>query len=48
MINRRIVDASGDDLEGQIMGSRKVRDFLKNFSETQWARIIKASIIMGI
>lgn len=35
-------------LEAQLVSSRKVREFLKNFSETQWARVVKASVIMGI
>lgn len=25
-----------------------MREFLKNFSETQWSRVVKASVIMGI
>jgi hypothetical protein len=37
-----------EDLEAQLVSSRKVREFLKNFSETQWARVVKASVIMGI
>jgi hypothetical protein len=37
-----------EDLETQLVSSRKVREFLKNFSETQWARVVKASVIMGI
>lgn len=37
-----------DSLENQLVGSRKVREFLQNFSETQWTRIVKASVIMGI
>jgi hypothetical protein len=32
MTSHRVSD--NDDLDAQIMGSRKVRDFLKNFSET--------------
>jgi len=30
------------------VSSRKVREFLKHFSETQWSRVVKASVIMGI
>ena len=30
------------------MSSRRVREFLKHFSETQWARVIKAATILGI
>ena len=37
-----------DDLENQLVSSRRVRDFLKHFSETQWARVIKAATILGI
>jgi hypothetical protein len=37
-----------EDHEAQLVSSRKVREFLKNFSETQWARVVKASVIMGI
>jgi hypothetical protein len=37
-----------EDLETQLVSSRKVREFLKLFSETQWSRVVKASVIMGI
>ena len=37
-----------ESLEQQLVSSRKVREFLKNFSETQWSRVVKASVIMGI
>ena len=37
-----------EDLENQLVSSRKVREFLKHFSETQWSRVVKASVIMGI
>jgi hypothetical protein len=40
--------SSLEDLEAQLVSSRKVRQFLKNFSETQWSRVVKASVIMGI
>ena len=36
------------NLEQQLLGSRKIREFLKHFSETQWTRVLKASVIMGI
>ncbi len=36
------------DLDQQLIASRKIREFLKNFSETQWSRVVKASIMMGI
>ena len=37
-----------EDLETQLVSSRRVREFLKLFSETQWSRVVKASVIMGI
>ncbi len=37
-----------NDIETQLIASRKIREFLKNFSETQWSRVVKASIMMGI
>ena len=37
-----------EDLENQLVSSRKVREFLKHFSDTQWARVVKATTIMGI
>ena len=37
-----------ENLEQQLFSSRKVREFLKHFSATQWTRVIKASVIMGI
>ena len=40
--------SSLEDLEAQLVSSRKVRQFLKNFSETQWSRVVKASVIMCI
>ena len=40
--------SSLEDLETQLVSSRKVREFLKLFSETQWSRVVKASVIMGI
>ena len=39
---------SFDKFEQQMLSSRKVRDFLKHFSETQWNRVIKAAVILGI
>ena len=36
------------NLETGILASRKITDFLKNYSETQWSRILKATIILGI
>jgi len=37
-----------NDIETQLIGSRKIREFLKNFSDTQWGRVLKASVVMGI
>jgi len=37
-----------ENLEQQLISSRKVREFLKHFSTTQWSRVVKASVIMGI
>ena len=37
-----------EDLEAKLLSSRRVREFLKHFSETQWTRVVKASVIMGI
>jgi hypothetical protein len=37
-----------DNLESTLMASRKITDFLKLFSETQWPRILKATMILGI
>ena len=37
-----------ENLESSLLASRKISDYLKNFSQTQWVRIIKASIILGI
>ena len=37
-----------NDIENQIFGSRRIREFLKNFSEVQWSRLVKASVVMGI
>ena len=37
-----------DDLENQLVSSRRVREYLKHFSDTQWARVIKATTILGI
>lgn len=37
-----------ENLETTVLASRKITDFLGNFSETQWTRIIKAAVILGI
>ena len=37
-----------ENLEPTLLASRKISDFLKNFSETQWSRILKATVILGI
>lgn len=36
------------NLESTLLASRKITDFLKMFSETQWERILKATMILGI
>ena len=35
-------------LEDQLYGSKTVRDFLKMFSEQQWNRLCKATIMLGM
>ena len=35
-------------LEDQLYGSKTVRDFLKLFSEQQWNRLCKATMMLGI
>ena len=40
--------SSLDNLESTLLSSRKISDFLKNFSQTQWVRIIKAVVMLGI
>lgn len=37
-----------DNLESTLLASRKISDFLKNFSPTQWTRILKAAAILGV
>ena len=37
-----------DNLESTLLASRKISDFLKNFSPTQWTRILKAAVILGV
>jgi len=37
-----------ENLESTLLSSRKISDFLKHFSETQWSRILKATMILGI
>ena len=37
-----------DNLESALLASRKVSDFLKNFSPSQWTRILKATIVLGV
>lgn len=37
-----------ENLESTLLASRKISDFLKNFSSTQWARILKATAILGV
>jgi hypothetical protein len=40
--------ASLEDLEAHLLSSKRVRDFLKQFSTTQWQRALKATILLGI
>lgn len=35
-------------LEEQLYGSKLIRDFLKLFSEQQWNRLCKATIMLGV
>lgn len=37
-----------NDLESQLLQSKRIREYVKNFSETQWNRVIKATVILGI
>jgi hypothetical protein len=37
-----------ENLEPTLLASRKISDFLRNYSETQWTRIIKAVMILGV
>lgn len=37
-----------DDLESHLLSSKRVRGFLKNFSATQWPRVLKATLLVGI
>jgi hypothetical protein len=40
--------ASVEDLESHLLSSRRIRDFLKSFSATQWPRVVKATMLLGI
>lgn len=40
--------SSLDNLEPTLMASKKITEYLKNYSQTQWSRIIKATVILGI
>ena len=40
--------ASLEDLEAHLLSSKRVRDFLKQFSATQWPRVLKATLLLGI
>lgn len=37
-----------ENLESTLLASRKITDFLKMFSDTQWPRMLKATMILGI
>ena len=40
--------ASIEDLESHLLSSRRVREYLKSFSATQWPRVVKATLMLGI
>lgn len=40
--------ASVDDLESHLLASKRIREFLKNFSATQWPRVVKATMMLGV
>lgn len=48
MIATAYVRSSVEDLEAHLLASRRVRDFLKHFSGTQWPRVVKATMMLGI
>jgi hypothetical protein len=37
-----------ENLEPTLLASRKISEFLRNYSETQWTRMVKAVLILGI
>ena len=37
-----------ENLDATLLASKKITDFLKMYSETQWPRILKATMILGI
>ena len=37
-----------EDLESHLLSCKRVRDFLKCFSATQWPRVVKATLLLGI
>ena len=39
---------SVEDLESHLLASRRIREFLKSFSSTQWPRVVKATLMLGI
>ena len=37
-----------EDLESHLLSCKRVREFLKGFSATQWPRVVKATLLLGI
>ena len=37
-----------EDLESHLLSCKRVREFLKCFSATQWPRVVKATLLLGI
>jgi hypothetical protein len=37
-----------ENLEPTLLASRKISEFLRNYSETQYTRLVKAVLILGI
>lgn len=37
-----------ENLEPTLLASRKISEFLRNYSETQWTRLVKAVLILGV
>ena len=40
--------AALEDLEQHLLSSKRVREYLKQFSATQWPRVLKATLLFGI
>jgi hypothetical protein len=37
-----------EDLESHLLSCKRVRDYLKGFSATQWPRVVRATLLLGI